>query len=373
MVRYLFFLLSFCFVQNVCSQPAPKGEGKGFEVNFCGGKIFKHTKNFKAPLPTLATAVELNYIVQTNGRKEWQQRRNFPLVGFGFAYTNYGIDSVYGKCFSAYPFIQLPILKGKKFEWTFRAGFGIGYVSKCYQRAPVWDTLNNAIGSHLNNYTILCSDIRFHVNKHWDIQAGGNFSHISNGGFRSPNLGVNLYGAHLGFRYFPVSVNPTRTFRPLSHLNNRWLFHVRLGFSATEDKEPDGALYPVYIASAYASKRYHNLNKVFVGIDYSYHESIYAFLRNNEVAPGHERNYSWKSALFVGHEFLFGRIGILMQFGWYVRRSALPNSPYYEKLGANIYLSQCEKGLIKEATVGVFLKAHNAQAEFAELGLGLAF
>ncbi|MBS1588289.1 MAG: acyloxyacyl hydrolase [Bacteroidetes bacterium] len=373
MIRYLFFLLAFSWVQHTYAQLSLKGAGQGIEVNFCGGKIFKHTKNFKAPLPSLATAVELNYIFQTTGRKEWQQRRNFPLVGLGFAYTNYGIDSVYGKCFSAYPFIQLPILKGKKFEWTFRAGFGIGYVSKCYQRAPVWDTLNNAIGSHLNNYTILSTDLRYHINNHWDVQIGGNFSHISNGGFRSPNLGINLYGAHVGFRYFPTTSNPPRAARLLAPLNNRLLFHIRLGFSATEDKEPDGALYPVYIASAYVSKRYHNLNKIFAGIDYSYHEAIYAFLRNNEVAPGHEKDLSWKSALFVGNEFLFGRIGILLQFGWYLRRSALPNSPYYEKLGANVYLLQQEKGLMKEATLGIFLKAHNAQAEFAEIGLGFAF
>src|SRR5690606_1337990 len=119
--------------------------GFGIEANLIGGKIFNHTKNFRAPVPDFSGAVELNFVQQTDGKNEWEQRRHFPLVGAGVAYTDYGIDSILGKCFSVYPFLQLPILKAKHIEWTFRAGFGIGYVTKHYKRAPEWDTINNAI------------------------------------------------------------------------------------------------------------------------------------------------------------------------------------------------------------------------------------
>ena len=366
-------ILFLCLFSTLTEAQNKSGAGFGIEANYMSGKILKHTPNFRPPIPDRTTAVELNFIQQTWGNKDWEQRRNFPLVGFGITYTHYGIDSIYGNCISIYPNLQLPIIKGKKLEWIFRAGFGLGYVTRAFERAPVWDTLNNVIGSRVNNYTIFATDIRYHVNEHLDVQLGGNFSHISNAAFRKPNLGVNFYGAHVGLRYFPVTSQPEKKVRDLPKLKNRWLAQLRFGISANEYGTGDGPLYPVYLVSAYASKRYHSKNKLLFGVDYSYHTGIYAFLRNNEINSGEEKNNSWKSSVFAGNEFLIGRLGIMLQMGYYTRRSALSQDPYYQKLGINAYLIQKEKGALKEVAGAVLLKTHKAEAELVEMGITVGF
>ena len=347
--------------------------GTGIEFNAMAGKIYKHTKNFRAPVPERSTAFELNLVQQTYGRKAWQQRRNYPLVGVGLTYTDYGIDSIFGKCLSIYPSLELAILRSGPFSWTFRTGFGLAWVSRHYERNGSWDTLNNAIGSHFNNYTVFMTDLRYRVNEHLDLQLGGNFSHISNAALRVPNLGVNLYGVHIGLRYFPVTSRPEPIKQDLPRLKNRWLAQLRMGMAANEYGEADGPLYPVYLVSAFVSKRYAGKNKAFLGLDYSYHEGVYAFLRNNEIEPGRERGLSWKSSVFIGNEFLIGRFGVLLQVGYYLKDAYLQMDPYYQKLGCNIYLLQREKGLLKEAAVSVLLKTHKTQAELVELGLGFGF
>lgn len=362
-----------CYTWNVSAQQPQKAAGFGVETNFMAGKIIKHTEKIIGPIPAFSQAFEVSLLQQTDGRKDWQQRRHYPLVGFGMAVTNYGIDSIYGKCISIFPHLQVPIIRGKKLEWTLRAGFGIGYVTKRFSRAPSWDTLNTAIGSHINNYTTFTTDLRYHINQHWDVQFGGNFSHISNAAFRSPNLGINMAGAHVGLRYFPVTRTPKRIERLLPKLSNRWLVQARLGISANEYGTGDGPLYPIYIASLYASRRYAGRNKMFAGIDYSYHESVYAFLRNNEIWKGEERAHSWKSSVFIGNEFLIGRVGLVLQVGVYLRQAALTFKPYYEKLGGNFYLVKAEHGLLKEAFVSILLKTHLEQAEYAEIGIGVGF
>lgn len=347
--------------------------GFAIEANLMGGQVLKHTEKFRAPLPDLVKAFDLSFVQQTYGKKDWEQRRNYPVVGMGITYTDYGIDSIYGKCIGIYPFLQIPIIRGKKLEWTARAGFGLGYVTRHYERAPTWDTLNNAIGSHFNNYSLIVTDLRYHINEHLDVQLGGNFSHISNASLRTPNLGINFYGAHIGVRYFPVTSQPKRIVRNLPRLKNRWLAQLRLGIAGNEYGQADGPLYPVYLVSAYASRRYLGKNKMFAGIDYSYHQGIYAFLRNNEIDPGHEKQGSWKSAVFIGNEFLIGRFGIMAQVGVYIKEAVLREDPYYEKLGCNIYLIQRERGILKELCGAILLKTHKAQAELAELGLGFGF
>lgn len=366
---FLFFAVSFSSI----AQQHPAWDGFGIEVNAMSGKIFKHTKKFVAPVPQSTNSFEVNFLQHTYGKNDWEQRRHYPIVGLGFAYTNYGIDSIYGRCVSIFPNLQMPIISGKKLSWTFRVGFGLGYVSRHYERAPIYDTLNNAIGSHFNNYTVFTTDLRYQINKHWDVQLGGNFSHISNAALRTPNLGINFYGAHLGLTYFPINANPEIIKKELTPLKNRWLVECRGGIAGNSYGNGGGPLYPVYLFSAYASKRYASKNKVFFGLDYSYHTGIYAFLRNNELMPGEEKQNSWKSAVFVGNEFLIGRFGIMLQVGVYTHQAALKLDPYYEKLGTNIYLIQREHGLLKELFTSVLLKTHKTQAELVEIGLGAGF
>lgn len=372
MKQFIAFLACFIYLSAASAQ-TEKWAGIGIEANPIYGKVIKHTKKFRAAVPSSSGGFELNFVKQTYGKKAWEQRRHYPLIGFGIAYINYGMDSIYGKCIGVFPNLEIPLIKGKKLSWTFTASFGLGYATRKFQRYPTWDTLNTAIGSHFNNFSYYSTDVRYRIDKHWDVQAGLNFSHMSNAAFRVPNLGLNMYGAHVGIRYFPVTSQPERIDGTAPPLKNRWLAQARFGIAATESGFADGPLYPVYLASVYASKRYMSKNKAFAGVDYSYHSNIYAFMRNNEIMQGKEKANSWKGSVFFGNEFIYGRIGILMQVGIYFKQAVLKQDAYYEKLGANLYLIQSEKGILKELYTCALLKTHKADAELVEVGLGVGF
>jgi hypothetical protein len=371
-VKYILITALSIFCADAKAQNA-KGAGFGIETNFMAGKVFKHTEKFTLPLPDLCTAYEVNLQWKTYGRKEWQQRVKFPIWGIGFTYTDYGNDAIYGRALGIYPNLQIPIVRTKKWEWTLRAGMGIGIISKHYSRAPDWDTLNVAIGSKINNFSLFMTDLRYHINKHFDVQAGLNFSHISNGTYHLPNLGINMYGGHIGLRYFPVTSQPVYHVRELRHLPNRILLQGRFSMGLTEGGAALGPVYKVYLATVYLSKRFNSKNKVFAGLDYSYHEDIYAFMRNNELETGHESQFAWKSAVVGGAEFGVGCFGIILQGGVYIHEAVLKQDPYYEKIGAHIYLIQSETGFIKELFLSGMLKTHKANAELAEFGLGFGF
>ncbi len=371
--RRLLTLTLTCIFSVGCLAQQNGNEGMGTEVNLFAGKVIKHTKKFMLPIPAMTTGADINLIWKTNGKKPWQQRRRYPTVGLGITYTNYGIDSVYGRCFSLYPNITFPVISGKRLEWTIRIGDGAGFVTRHYSRFTPVDTLNNAIGSHLNDYATLNTDLRLHVNRHWDIQAGLNLSHISNASFLQPNLGINLAGAHLGIRYFPITSQPEKMHRELKPLRNNWGMAFHVGLALDQPPPAQGPSYPVYMASALVTKKWISKNKFFCGLDYSYHESIYAFLRNNNIYGSEEAAHSWKSAIICGNEFLLGRVGVVLQLGFYVKQAALDLGPFYEKMGGNLYLFHHEKGRVKDLFLCGYLKAHREVAELAEFGFGMGF
>jgi hypothetical protein len=368
-IIYLFFVADICYAQDTAViQP---WQGAGIEVNVLGARVLKHEAKFNLPIPAVSTVTELNFIQKTWGKKIWQEWRNYPTIGLGFAYTNYGVDSVYGVSFSLYPNITLRLIKGKNIEWTLRLGEGLGYITKSYSRVPPLDTINRAISAHLNGYSSILSDVRYHVNDHLDIQAGINLTHISNSSLRKPNLGVNLYGVHVGVRYFPVTSRPVHVVREPVTLCNRWLLQARGAMGVVSAWAPFGPTYPVYSGTVYGSKRWQNKNKLLAGIDYSYHGDIYAYLHNNGLAAGHETWQASKSGVYVGNEFLLGRIGIVAQLGAYIKYAYLRKDDLYEKVGCNVYLVQRETGPFKEVFLSVFLKTHLNVAELAEVGMGV--
>jgi hypothetical protein len=374
-MRTPFIVLMFLFCCNYrMAAQENKLDGYGVEANYIAGKVLNHNRKRFPAIPQLTSAIDVNILKQTNGEKVWHHRRNFPLVGLGISYTHYGIDSIYGNCIAIYPVWQFNIIKGEKLEWTWRFGLGIGYITRPFERVPSWDTLNNLTGSHLNNYTLLSTSLRYHVNDKVDVHAGLSLSHISNGEFRYPNLGLNTYGGHVGFRYFPASSKPIRTGEVPDKLNNRWLVQARFGMGLTEHAAADGPLYPVYMPTLLISKRYHSKNKVFAGVDYTYYTAIYSFLRNNEIFPGEERMHSWEASFFVGNEFLIGRFGLVLQLGIPLKRVYLrEDEKYNDKLGYNFYIIQNENGIVKELTLHNFIKATRLQAAVIEFGMGAAF
>lgn len=366
----LLLLYAGCTAIITMAQPAP---GFGIEGNLLGGRIFKHTQRFLGPIPAASGGFDLNFLWKTRGTAAWQFRRHFPTVGVGFTYTYYD-GQHYGQSIGCYPNLELPLIRRSNWEWTLRFGMGLGYISKRYAPyGPNYDTLNNAIGGHINNFSLLSSDLRWHLNEHWDIQGGINFTHMSSAKFRLPNLGVNLLAAHLGIRYFPNTSKPVQAVSTLPPLRNRWLLQMRQGLAMSTGESKGSAASPVYLSALFVSKRYWSKNKVYAGIDYSYHEALYDFQRLQGIHPGDEKKYAWKSGLYAGHEFLYGRVGLVTQIGVYIHQAVLPSPIIYQKLGMNWYLRQAEQGYIKECFVSTLLKTHYATAELAELGIGLGF
>lgn len=367
---------SFVFLFIVTGKPLlfaqqPAWTGVGIETNFMVGKMIKHTENFSGTFPPQCYSFELNVVKKTYGQKDWQQRRHYPQVGVGLYYNNYNKPDVYGQALGIFPNIQFDIIRGRAIEWTVRVGMGICYYTKPYQRLNPVNTENVAIGGHWNNISPFSTDLRWKINKHWDLQAGINFSHVSNASFQKPNLGINLYGAHIGVRYFPVTAYPEMIKRNLTPLSNRWLIQARAGMAFVEDEPADGPLNPVYIGAVYVSKRYWSMNKLYAGIDYYYHSATYARLKTQEDFRGSEYLRSTQYSLFLGHEFLIGRLGLLLQTGYYLHKKDEQTANFYQKLGGNFYLVQREKGPFKEVFLSAILKTHGFTAELFEMGVGV--
>ena len=364
-----------CFLVGICAKAQDNASLNGFgvETNAMFGKIIRHSPKFTAPIPELSSAMEVNLAWQTYGRKRWEQKRNFPQVGVGIVYTDYGLNSVFGHCIGVNANMQVPLMRRGRVEWTCRFGLGLAYVTKKYQDYAPFDTINNAVSSHVNAFPVLVSDLRYHINNHWDIQGGVNFTHISNALYSEPNLGVNMVGLHIGTRYFPVTNRPKCIACEVPRLKSRFLVEMRTAISYKHARAEGSPVLPAYVGALAVSKRWLGKNKVYAGVDYVYHQDVYAFLKNYGVDIGVEKQHSWDGTFFAGNEFIVGRVGITMQAGAYYHQTFLHFDTFVEKFGLKYYLFSRERGPVKELFLSAMLTTHGVVAEYSDFGVGFAF
>ncbi|MBK7761799.1 MAG: acyloxyacyl hydrolase [Bacteroidetes bacterium] len=369
MQRFIYLLL--CLPFSLFAQENTWLDGSALGINYLGGKILMHTPKIYVEAPPYSSAIEVSYTKQTLGNKPWHQKFGFPEAAVNFCYSMNG-SSELGNAIAIYPSIQFKILGNTKLHWFGKVGGGLGFINQRWQRTPTTDSMNNIIGSKLNNFSMFQTGIRYKVDKHWSAQLGLHFYHLSNAAARSPNFGINTFGLHAGIHYFPNGIMDN--FIKQEQIKIKNALHV--GLSSTiafaEAKTPDGPLYRIVSLTVQGAKMYRNKNRILFGSDVIYSSKSRAFIHSTQQTKNGKLITPWQYTAFIGHEFLFGRTGFPVYAGAYVTRP-IGGEKIYQKVGITYHFYRSPQQFAKDMYAALILKTHLVQAQYAELGIGVLF
>lgn len=367
MLRFFVILLLFP-LQAFAQKDSTK---LSFGANYLGGKILIHTPKIHQQSPPYSQALEFSYAKQTTGNAFWQQRFGFPETALNFCIASNGSPLI-GTSFGFYPSIQFRILSGRKAYWFFKLGGGIGMNTKSWQRIPASDSMNNIVGSKINNFTMIQTGARFKLNDRISMQGGIHFYHVSNAATRTPNFGINTIGGFIGLHYHPNGNAFTIEKKKWPVQKNPINLGVKLATAYAESQTPNGPIYPYYHISIFGSKMYRNKSRAIVGVDATYSSELYAGFKNTYNHIGREREAAIIYSAFLGHEFVFGKIGLPLQLGFYLNRPG-GGRGRYQKLGINYHFYHDDSRRLKDAFILTQLFTENVNAQYAEFGLGFMF
>lgn len=120
--------------------------------------------------------------------------------GVGVGATTFFADNLTGRPVTAYLFQGAPIVRLARnltfdYEWNFGASFGW----KRYNEDN--NPMNVIVGSPVNAYINLGFLLNYRLNSKWNLTAGIDMTHYSNGNTALPNPGVNTLGGRVGVTY----------------------------------------------------------------------------------------------------------------------------------------------------------------------------
>lgn len=365
-----YFIIILFLVVPICAiaqSNLPTLDELSFDIKYCGGAVYKHTNKVNFDPPPFSQEVEFSVTHRTYGKRAWERYNNCPAPSINFCFSQYG--DMLGNAISIYPGIEWAVIQKNNFAWRAKVGGGIGVASERWTRE---DTLNNYLGSRINNFTVLQTGFNYALTPKIEIQAGGRMSHISNGAFRLPNFGINLFSAFVGVNYYPLGIQKKVYERPPKPANRTYNIGLRSSVAWGEENFPDGPLSRIYTQTIYVATPFKRNHLFFAGADIA---------RNNKARSGYsynmiDKNLAWAAtatSIFVGVELRYGKVGIPFQAGIFTKKLLNQDAIWYQKFGFQYYFYNREHYFLKKLYAGPMLKSNKINADYIEFCLGAMF
>lgn len=356
---FVFSVFVFFLSGSLRAATDTTGQTRGFRtagLNLHYGSIFAHSQDVENTRHSRPFGLDLVYSRLRNDSAVAALCGCQPHSGFILNYFNYD-NRVLEQSFSALYFLEPNFRISNRLLWHIRGTVGVAYLTHPYH--PQHNPGNMSYSLPFGAYLGVATGFNLKVSPQLMLAAGGNYLHISNGGIKDPNLGINWITGNLGLFY---SVKGPYDFsKKKQAANAHYRKYRRLDLAGSYSSKivyiGDKMRYPVFGLSALHAWQLSRLHTVTASaewhIDYSLAEKQ---RRENAARDVH----FWGAAL--GHEFLLGRFIFSQQLGCYLKYPA----PYYDRIYHRWGLDFI---LRPNLHIGFNLKAHRHVAHFADIRL----
>lgn len=366
-LQFLLILLFLVSGGRVASQDQGEVENVlslGFRGHY--GFIIPHSKTIAKISDSNPIGIEADLSWHLMKDNIWKHCYCYPRTGFSLAWYDLRLPEILGHSVTLYPYIEPWIRPHKKLSLTFRFGIGPALVTKVYD--PVTNPDNHFFSTRLSFVAMLNTTLNYRLNKQWSLRFAYNYNHISNGGLKEPNLGMNFPTVNTGFDYsFSENHFPRRDKDTLHILyTDKCWFNAYLMATVKNAEKGEDKGYPVLGAGVYYNYLVGRIIALNVGTewisDYSIKEQIRRrYVDDPSSAPDHNRG-----SVLMGMDLIFGRFTFLHQWGVYYYEPNRARNRAYQRYGLDFRLSE-------RFYFGINVKAHGHVADLMDARLGIRF
>ncbi len=340
----IFLFITGSLAQNDTINPAY------FAVKPQYGFILPHSKTIRDLTHTNPYGIEGEYGWYLTQKEDWLRCNCYSRAGVSFLYIDYANPSVLGQSMNLILYAE-PLLTYKS-SWmaSVRMAAGLSYITKVYdeQKNPE----NFFFSSHLSYLVHLDLNLTKFITDDSFLFLFAKYNHISNGGVKKPNKGMNFPMFGLGMGYNLNSLNfpekkkiPLEKPVPVVPVGGTFMTGRTIHTKDTDEYKLAVGLF------AKGRRKISRLNAVTFGVEGVYDRSLYSLdeARSNLLSNSY---YS----LLAGHAFVFGKFVFSQEWGLYLY------APFYER--HNFFQRySLTYNIWNHFRAGVTLKAHAEVAE----------
>lgn len=324
------------------------------------GFIIPHSRDIKDISGSNPWGIEADMSLHFTNERAWQYLQGYPRLGAALAYYNFDNPDVLGSAYTLLLYVEPFLSAHRRFSLSFRFGAGLAYMDNIYHPETNPDNLFYSTRVSFPLEVNLLGN--YQLNERWMLRAGGTYKHISNGGLRQPNKGINFPSATLGLNYAlrPAAFPARQASAGMREQQERNFLVAVFGTGKDRRDEPSRKL-PLLGISAYVSQPIGRISALTGGAEWIADYTLRKHLKDEEDG----RNFQ-RGALLVGHELRIGRFRFNQQLGVYVYSPYKARDPVYQRWGLEYHTAG-------HMFYGINLKAHRHVADFLDARVGFRF
>lgn len=364
MIRIIIILIIIIFAK--CSDIIASAE-ENSSLTYIGlrahyGFIIPHAEKIRSISHSNPRGLEFDLGLHLTGDNAWQYCFCYPRTGIMLSWFDYNNPEILGNSYIITPYIEPFFSAGKTLSASLKTGIGLAYLDNIYD--PVTNPLNHFYSTHFSFLVFLNLNLNYRINDHINLKLGGYYNHISNGGNRQPNKGINFPTASIGADYyFNSTVFPERSREEyIRDLQKSSAIRLSLFFTTKEISKEDGKQYAVIGFSPKYSYLAGRLSAISGGFEFVSDGSISERIEQEGLTGAGHRRLS----VFAGHELLIGRFNFYQELGVYLYAPYKPRDPVYQRYGIEYSLHQ-------NISLGASLKSHLHVADFLDIRVSYNF
>lgn len=326
------------------------------------GFIIPHSRDIANVAVSHPQGVEIN--VQWLLAQEKHTRNSGVLAKRGLVvhYVDFDNPEVLGHCFSVAPYVEPLIRPWGRLSASVQMGLGLTWLSKLYDGNN--NPTNLFFSSRISMLAMTNAYVHYSLSRHLDISLGFNYNHISNGGMKLPNKGMNFPTYNVGVNYI---FQPVALQKPVK--NDDWKkakrhFATLLSVATIKTLEatdafPDNEFCWQTGALFVAGRRVGRLSALSLGTEWIYDGYAHARLKREGLDKS-----GWKAGVLFGHELVVNRVRFTVHLAAYVFNPTRgTDDAVYQRYGLYYRFG-------RHVLFGSTLKAHRHVADVFDMRLG---
>lgn len=287
----------------------------------------------------------------------------FPRMGVSTTFWNFDNPDVLGYGATSVFFLEPFFGATRKMSFSIRSGFGLAYASNPYDQIQNPDNLSYS--TRLSFALLLAANINYRLNDRIMLSLSANYNHISNGGMKEPNKGINYPSASIGLDYYLDDAVSFRKFkspdwRLMAEKRNKFHFWIS-GTAKQVSGSGELTRYPVIGLNTRFARQVSRINAVSMGLDF-----LADGAHRKEIEKNGNNEDHTKMGFLIGNEFLLGRFNFSQQFGIYLYDPYSRDADVYQRYGLDYQITP-------KLFSGIGLKAHGHVADFLDLRIGFTW
>lgn len=306
-VGFVLFLLTFHFTYG---QKNPNFYGVKKHYGF----IISHSKEVKPISQTNPYGFQLEYSWLKTSDEAWKACYCYGRTGFSFAYFNYANPRVLGSSYNLLYFVEPYFTYKGPLKFSLRGSIGATYLDKKFD--AITNSENLFFSSHFSFYLALSLNLNYHLNEKYAINLSANYNHISNGGQKQPNKGMNFPTVSIGVdRLIGFEALKPKPEELRDH-DKSTKYYLGSFFSLrSSSREAESSNHPLIGLLGGALQPLSVINGVNGGVELWYDYSDEKIAERDMLDDS-----AFSSAVTLGHHFSVGNFYFLQQFGAYITR-----------------------------------------------------